>query len=248
MIASIFITLLIFLSGSFDDDRARQIFEEFDNRRTAITYETGTMEMTITDNRNRTRNRSMRMYSYTTNDEIKTLTVFETPADVRGTGFLSISEGVNEVQYLYLPALGRVQTIGSGQRSDRFMGSDFTFEDLGAQNPDNFEFELLDETAEKAIVKATPTTTSQYSHIIYTLNISNYTLISADYFNENEQIKELSSHDYEEVKEDIWRPGRMVMKDLKEGRQTEIRWTNRIFDETIPDSYFTERHLQRGLQ
>ncbi len=241
--------LFIASSNPVDEDRAREIFEEFDNRRSAITYETGQLNMVITDHRNRTRNRTMRMYSFASENETKSLTVFEAPADVRGTGFLSLSDGNSEVQYLYLPALGRTQTIGSGQRSDRFMGSDFTFEDLGAQNPENFEFELIEEEGNQAIVRAVPTGSSQYAYIIYTLDIEKFILIEAAYFDSDEnQIKELTAHDYTEVKEGIWRPNRMVMRDLKENRQTELIWTDRTFDEPIPSSYFTERHLQRGIR
>ncbi|MFW6348264.1 MAG: outer membrane lipoprotein-sorting protein [Cyclonatronaceae bacterium] len=232
-----------------EDERAREIFEELDARRDAITYETSTMEMRIIDDRDRERRREMKSYTYEEGDVSKSLTVFEAPADVRGTGLLTVGEGDEEVQRLYLPAVGQVQTVSGSQRSDRFMGSDFTFEDLGNQNPDNFEFELLEEDEEQVKLLATPTDDSQYAYIHFYIDAERLVLEKADYFNEDdERIKELTASDYENVRDDIWRPGTMVMRDLQAERRTELRWTDRVFDDPIPERYFTERQLRRGLQ
>ncbi|MCH8556598.1 MAG: outer membrane lipoprotein-sorting protein [Balneolia bacterium] len=236
-------------SPETDDERAREIFEKLDERRSAITYETSTLEMRIIDSRERVRNRSMRMYSFDDGTNSKSLTVFESPADVRGTGLLNLNENGSETQLLYLPAVGRIQTVSGSQRNERFLGSDFTFEDLGNQNPDNFEFELLEETDEKITLKATPNEESQYAYIHFIIDAERLVLLQADYFNSSdERIKELTASEYQHIRDDVWRPDLMVMRDLKAERRTELRWNERTFDETIPDRYFTERHLQRGLQ
>lgn len=232
-----------------DDARAREIFEELDARRDAITYETSTMEMLIIDDRDRERRREMKSYTYNEGEVSKSLTVFEAPADVRGTGLLNIEEGDEEVQRLYLPAVGRIQTVSGSQRSDRFMGSDFTFEDLGNQNPDEFDFELLQEDEEEIKLLATPQDDSQYAYIHFYIDAERLVLRQADYFNEeDERIKELTARDYENVRDNIWRPNTMIMRDLKAERRTELRWTDRSFDEPIPERHFTERQLRRGLR
>ncbi len=232
-----------------DDERAREIFEELDERRRAIVYETSTMEMVIIDRRGRERNRSMKMYTFSEEGVSKTLTVFESPADVRGTGLLNLNENGSETQLLYLPAVGRVQTVSGSQRSERFLGSDFTFEDLGSQNPDNFEFELVEETDEEFKLKAVPINESQYAYIHFYIDAEKFALTRAEYFNSSdEQVRELTASEYQQVRDNIWRPDRMVMRDLEAERRTELRWKDRTFDEPIPDRYFTERHLQRGVQ
>lgn len=248
------LSLLIFGSAQVmvsagDDNRAREVFEEMDNRRKAITYEKSILAMRIIDRRERARVRSMVMYSFNDGDESKSLTVFREPADVRGTGFLNLSDGAANVQYLYLPALGRVQSIAGSRRSERFMGSDFTYEDLGNQSIGELTFELIEETESEIVVKAIPEDESQYAYIHYTIDLNKYVLLQADYYNEDgEKIKELTAEGYREVRENIWRSDRMIMRDLKENRRTELEWSERVFDEPIPDRYFTERHLTRGLQ
>ncbi|MCA1801304.1 MAG: outer membrane lipoprotein-sorting protein [Rhodothermaceae bacterium] len=207
-----------------DDPEAREIFEELDRRRRAITYETSTLEMTIHDNRGRTRVRNMTSYDYSDGDVSKTLIVFNAPADVRGTGLLTTSEGGTETQRLWLPALGRVQIISGSQRGERFMGSDFTYEDL-------------------------ETNDSQYDHILFHIHPEHYKLLMAEYINTaGEVVKRLTATDYSEVLENLWRAGMMTMEDLKTGRKTELRWSGRTFNEPIPDQYFTERQLTRGVQ
>ena len=232
-----------------DDPEAREIFEELDRRRRAITYETSTLEMTIYDNRGRTRVRNMTSYDYSDGDVSKTLIVFNAPADVRGTGLLTISEGGTETQRLWLPALGRVQVISGSQRGERFMGSDFTYEDLGDQNPDDFTFRLIERGTDAVVIEGKKTNDSQYNHILFHIHPEHYKLQLAEYFNSaGEVVKRLTATNYSEVLENLWRAGMMTMEDLKTGRKTGLRWSARTFNEPIPDQYFTERQLTRGVQ
>jgi outer membrane lipoprotein-sorting protein len=63
----------------------------------------------------------------------KQLVEYMDPADVRGTKFLSISErgGGEPEMWLYLPALGRERRIAGHMTKGDFMGTDFTYEEIG---------------------------------------------------------------------------------------------------------------------
>ncbi len=230
------------------EEDARSVFEELDRRRSAVEYESSTMIMAIHNARGRTRTRELRSWSITRDNITKQLVFFEAPADVRGTGLLTITENSEETQRIYLPAVGRVQTIGASQRSDRFMGSDFTYEDLGQQNPDNFDFTELERDSERIVLEAVPRHESQYDRIHFHIDPDEYLLIKAEYFNPAGEIfKRLELHDYRNVTGDLWRPGQMVMYDLEDGRKTELRWKDRTFNEPIPDDFFSDRQLRRGI-
>ena len=74
------------------------------------------------------------------------LLFFLSPADVRGTGFLShdFAEAARDAdQWLYLPALRRVKRIAATDKSASFMGSDLTFADLTRRDLDAFDYRLL---------------------------------------------------------------------------------------------------------
>ncbi len=243
----LFSLLLVTSVTAQSTDRATEIFEEVENRRSKITYETTDMKMVIYNKSGNTRTRGITSYSYNEGDEEKSLLVFEEPANVKGTGFLTLSDGSNEVQKLYLPALGRIQTITASQKADRFMGSDFTYEDLGDQNPDDYEFELIEENDNKAILRAVKKDESQYAYIKFYINTERYSLEKAEYFNEDdEMIKRLEAENFTNVDSNIWRANKMTMYDLRTGRKTELIWSNRSINESIPDWRFTERGLRRN--
>lgn len=243
------ILLIAFLILSIQTDDARTIFEEFDTRRNAIVYETATLQMRIVDQKGRVRERELESWSFSENETLKTFVRFNAPADVRGTGFLTIKEGSTEVQRLYLPALNRVQTISSSQKSDRFMGSDFTYEDMGDMDPDDFEFETLesDEAQNQTLIKATKVDGESYNFVHLLIDTQRYVLLSAEYYDNNEVlIRKLTSDDIVEVKNGFWRANSLTMKDVKSGRYSQIIWKSRTLDEVIPDLIFTERYLIRG--
>lgn len=231
-----------------DEGEARAIFEQVEERRNSISSETAVMEMTITDSRGRTRNRTMKMWSSTDDDNSKSLIVFSDPGNVSGTAFLTIRENGDSSQKLYLPAVGRIQTITSGERGDRFMGSDFTFEDLGDQQAEDYKFEWLEEHDSFYKVRADKPESDQYAYVEFTIDREKYTLNEIHYYNSSdEMIKRLEAEDFEQITDQLWSPAKMTMYDLQEDRNTVITWSNREINASIPDWRFTERGLRRGI-
>lgn len=231
-----------------DEDEARSIFKEVEERRNSIDTETAKMKMVITDDRGRTRTREMRMWASSEEDINSSLIVFESPGNVRGTAFLSVDEDGASSQRLYLPSVGRIQTITSSERGDRFMGSDFTYEDLGDQSADDYEFEWLEKTDDQYIIKAAKPDSDQYSTVKFFINNEKYTLDEIHYFNsDGEKIKQLIAEGFEQVTDQLWMPQKMTMYDLRDDRNTEISWTEREINVSIPDWRFTERGLRRGI-
>jgi outer membrane lipoprotein-sorting protein len=230
------------------DEKARQIFEEVDQRRSSVTSETAEMQMIIYNSSGATRKRTIQSYSFNQNDNSKSLLIFKDPANVQGTAFLNVSEGNDEMQKLYLPALGRIQTISAAQKSDRFMGSDFTYEDLGDQNPDDYTFSLEAETDTAFVLYAEKEGSTQYDHFRFYIHPEMYTPTRVEYYNEDdEMIKKLVAQDFEKLGDQLWQPSQMTMYDLKNNRRTELIWQDRDTGTSIPQWRFTERGLRRGL-
>ena len=57
----------------------------------------------------------------------KRLIVFLAPADIKGVGFLSLTD---DMMYLYMPAFRKIRRIASHIKNEDFMGTDFSYEDL----------------------------------------------------------------------------------------------------------------------
>src|SRR5690606_1272860 len=86
----------------------------------------------------------------------RALVVFTAPADIRGTGLLTVETARGDEQQLYLPALPRVQRIAGSGRQERFAGSDFTYEDHSTRDPDDDTTRLASTTDDAFIIEATP--------------------------------------------------------------------------------------------
>lgn len=234
---------------SANEEEARQVYEELDRRLRAVVYETATLNMRIVDPRGRVRERNLDLWSFSEGDDRRSLVRFNAPADVRGTGLLTINDGTNEVQRLFLPSLNRIQSISGNQRGDRFMGSDFTFEDLRSQDPDAFEFTTLthDREAGRMTVRGDRTTTSTYAWAEFHIDTERYILLKAVYFDaDGNAIRELTAGNITEVRDGIWRANELTMRDLRADRYTILEWTSRTIDEPINRNVFTERFLQRN--
>ncbi len=230
------------------EEEARSIFEQVEERRNSVESEKATMEMTIADSRGRTRNRTMQMWSKTEGDDTKSLIVFSSPGNVSGTAFLTVNEDGSRTQRLYLPSVGRVQIITSSERGDRFMGSDFTYEDLGDQNSEDYNFEWLEEGSTEYTVRAAKPDSDQYTHVEFIIDKEKFTINKIHYYNSsNEEIKRLEAEDFEQLSDELWSPSIMTMFDLRENRKTELRWSNREVNVQVEDWRFTERGLRRGV-
>lgn len=231
-----------------DEEEARKVFEEIDERRSQVNYESARLEMIIHDPRGRTRTRAIRSYSFNDDRQSNSLLIFESPGSVRGTGFLTINENGSEVQRLYLPELGRIQTISPAERGDRFMGSDFTYEDLGVQDPDDYEFLQMEFDDEYFRIRARNKMSEQYDYLNFIIQRETYVIEKVEYFiEESEMIKRLEAEQFENLYENLWSPGKMTMYDLREDRKTELMWTDRSINDPIPEWRFSERGLRRGL-
>ena len=74
----------------------------------------------------------------------KTLSIFDQPKDIKGTAFLTHahSEKAND-QWIYLPAIKRVKRINSRSKSGPFMGSEFSYEDIGSTEVSKYDYNYL---------------------------------------------------------------------------------------------------------
>ena len=72
---------------------------------------------------------------------------FTYPGDVKGTGFLTWDydqAGKEDDKWLYLPAMKKTRRIsGSSSKTDYFMGTDFTYDDMGDRNIDEDTHKFL---------------------------------------------------------------------------------------------------------
>jgi Outer membrane lipoprotein-sorting protein len=76
----------------------------------------------------------------------KILAVFTAPAEVSGVALLSVQQhGLPAKQYIYTPAIERVRSVETQERSNRFLGTDFSYEEITDRDLDDFSYRLIDD-------------------------------------------------------------------------------------------------------
>lgn len=106
------------------------------------------LRMQLSDRRGRVRDRALTVLTLRRSAGDRSLIRFTYPADIRGTGFLvwEHPQGEDE-RFLYLPSLGRVRRIAGSEAQESFVGSDFSYEDIGGREFDDYTYTLADENA-----------------------------------------------------------------------------------------------------
>ena len=186
-------------------------------------------------------------------DGDKSLFVFDEPRDVQGTALLvhAKREGADD-QWLYLPALNRVKRISSSNRSGSFMGSEFAYEDMTAQEVEKFTYRYL---RDEACGELTCTVSerlpvdrkSGYSRQVVWRDKEELRVWKVDYYDRKDaHLKTLTLKNYEQYLDRYWRAGEMRMENLLTGKSTVLTWTDFQFGTDLDDRDFTRTGLRRA--
>ena len=186
-------------------------------------------------------------------DGDKSLFVFEEPRDVKGTAFLihSYKEKADD-QWLYLPALKRVKRISSSNRSGSFMGSEFAYEDMGAQEVERFTYKYLrddpcgDSTC--TIVERFPLAKrSGYRRQVVWQDKDELRVRKVQYYDrKNSHLKTLTLAKYEKYLDRYWQAGEMTMVNHLTGKSTVLNWTDFKYRTKLNERDFTRTGLKRA--
>src|SRR3954464_6421792 len=106
------------------------------------------LHMKLFDRRGRARDRAMTLLTLRRSTGDRSLIRFTYPNDIRGTGFLVWEHPrEDDERFLFLPSLGRVRRIAGSEAQESFVGSDFSYEDIGGREFDDYTYALADESA-----------------------------------------------------------------------------------------------------
>jgi hypothetical protein len=189
-------------------------------------------------------------------EEERTLQKFLGPPVFEGTGLLIVdhNRAQNDI-WLYLPSSRRIRRVSGQEKSNRYMGTEFSYEDFEDYQISQYDFTYKGERdcndgQRCRVVDAVPATeaeksSSGYSHKVYWLEErSRYPVRVEFYGSQNKPRKVLTSSDLEQVN-GYWRPRRQVMHNLENGRATRLEITDREVDQPLKDFYVTKRFLRR---
>src|SRR5690242_7216985 len=103
------------------------------------------VKMTVIDDKKQSRERDITMATklYDGGKTEKRIYRFLSPADVQGTSVLVFDyETKSDDVWIYLPALRKTRRVVSSQKSQSFMGSEFSYGDLNIPAIDDFDYAM----------------------------------------------------------------------------------------------------------
>jgi len=207
-------------------------------------------EMILIDKNGRERQRLLQSVVREDDGLIKSYVEFLEPPDIRGTRFLSLEqlEG-DDIQYLYLPELGRSRRIVSSQKTLSFVNTDFSYEDMQRRKPLDDDHQILaNEIFEGSPVYLLESRahegTSQYGQRISRIGVESLIPVTIDFYDrKGRKVKELRVRDIRRI-DGIWTAMEMEMSDLKAGHRTRMRIQEVRYNQGIDESVFELRNLE----
>ncbi len=231
-----------------------QIVENVYNRDTGKDSK-GNLTMSLINSRGNERVRTIKQFIKDFGKVEKKIMFFMSPADVRNTSFVNWSyteEGKDDDQWIYLPALKKVKRISSDSKSDYFMGSDFTYDDLGDRQPEADVHKVLREEEFKGeqcyVVESIPKDEEyMYSRTITWIIKDKWIGLKKEFYDEDEELlKILSVKKFEKIN-GFWIILHSEMNNVQKKHTTKMELSDVKINTGIPDRQFTERMMKRGL-
>jgi outer membrane lipoprotein-sorting protein len=210
--------------------------------------------MEVTDKKGTVRRKKFTFRKLGSLGDSKTLVRFTDPPDVRGVGLLSINiKGTADRQWMYTPAIQRTRRIAPQEKSRRFLGTDFTHEDMAERVLDDFEYRMLGETGmidgrKTYKIEATPVAPdrSQYKFIyLWVAQDIPYVIHAEMYDQRGQKVRVFHASALEKIS-GIWVAKRIEMSSSLESTKTLLVIEEIRFNTGLKEDLFTQYALEKG--
>ena len=217
------------------------------------------LKLTIKDGRGGERERELMLYERRLpGDERQTIVFFESPAEVKGTGFLAYTyKGRPADQWLYLPELKRIRQITPRSRTESFVGTDLSYQDLDIiQEMSSWsEADARSSLRGEEPVEGVPTYVIElvpqredigYKKIVLWLGRDDLVPRRIEFYGDgSDPAKRITQRDLHDVGS-IPIAQHIEVETPARGSRTLIESSNAGFDRRFEDDLFTQRALERG--
>ncbi len=191
----------------------------------------------------------------------RTLIRFTYPNDIKGTGFLVWEQPAgDDERFLYLPALGRVRRIAGSETQESFVGSDFTFEDIGGREFEEYAYRLIDSPAGADTWTAPDGTRhpvytlesrsragdARFPRVVSRIRRDNFVVVHAVVHNRRGEAQKTFEVVRLELVDGYWTSLEMRMNDALQRTRTELVIDSAEYDIGLTAEAFTRRELERG--
>jgi len=229
---------------------ARAIMEESQRRTDARSYQYEGLLQSF-DAKNKVTEKRWLFDRAGSHGRSKSVLRFTSPPEVKGVALL-IGNHPDRAsdQWMWTPAIERDRRIALQDRSTRFFGTDFSFEDLEERDVEQYDYSLLGtdtiDGADCWKIALTPKAnrSSQYSRGIAWVRKDNYAFARLDNFVKDEVVKRLTYSTLENI-QGIWTARQLEMTDLHRGSRTRLTLEQIHYNLPTKDEDFTLQAIRR---
>ena len=255
----IFICSLIATSFAQENLTARQI-QEKSIQATRVAGTEAVATMIIKDGKGRERVRKIAQVTklYNQGETEKKMIRFLSPADVKGTGFLTFDyKNKDDDKWLYMPALRKTRRIVSSENAKSFMGSEFSYADMTPPTVEDFNYKLLGEEdvngsmcwkVDIIPVDEDVADENGFSKKTAYFGKDDFILRKAIYYDLDEELqKELVVNEIKELDtvNHKYRLIHMVMENKQNGRKSIMKTDKIQYSPNVKNEFFTTHYLTR---
>jgi outer membrane lipoprotein-sorting protein len=188
--------------------------------------------------------------------DLKKLIRFQSPPEMAKAGVLTLENPAGDAdQWIYIPAVFSSRRIPSANRGDRYMGTDFSYEDVVAIKTDQYDFKSLGNDTLDGVacirIEQTPRDgklkrESGYSKTVNWVDPARFFVLKSEYYDNTGALRKRYTASDVKKYGDLYRAGHAEMEDLKTRHKTSMDYRDRRIGSGIPDKVFSVRSLERG--
>lgn len=229
---------------------ARQIVEESQRRaRVSSQQYEGVLEVIAANNK--VSKKSWQFERLGSFGNSKAIIRFTAPAEVKGVALLVVNHpDRSSDQWMWTPAIGRDRRIAPQDRSTRFFGTDFSFEDLEERDVNQFEFRLLGEedidgaACWRIESKPKESKASQYTSSRVWIRKDNYLPAQYENYAKDTLVRRMREKDIESI-QGVWTARTLEMTDVRRKSRTILKLENVRYNVPLQADSFTVQALRR---
>jgi hypothetical protein len=195
-------------------------------------------------------------------DGDRLLVRFNYPNDIRGTSFLVWEHPkADDERFLYLPSLGRVRRIAGAETQESFVGSDFTYEDIGGREFDDYTYAFAGPDGTNASWTPAPggqvrqawrlesrrkDASAEFPRVVSLVLKDSHVVVSAEIYNRRNEKQKIYTVRRLEPIEAIWTVMESEMSNTLEKTRTELVVESTDYNVGLKEADFSRRELERG--
>jgi hypothetical protein len=189
----------------------------------------------------------------------RSLVRFTHPNDIKGTAFLVWEQAdADDERFLFLPSLGRVRRIAGSEAQESFAGSDFTYEDIGGREFEEYTYRLINAPAASwtapdgsrhavyQLESRSRDAGARFPRVVSLVRQDNFVVVRAEIHNKRDELQKTFEAVRVEKAGGYWTVLDMKMSDASQRTRTELVLEKVEYNVGLKPDDFSRRELERG--